>query len=388
MKVVFYGPVGQPTGYGRCAADYCMALAKAGVDVTIVPPVDITDADLDQLDRRYEPLLERFGDIGIPDVVIVHALPFACASFLEDLKLPKSVLRCALTTFETEAMSQSAIDSLEESFDLVLVPSTYNERVFKRQMRTPEKCVVVPHTFDPAHWDRAGSQPSNADYTFYTILTWCERKNPIGLLKAYLTEFTEKDSVLLKIKTPGYNVKEVQDLVSMLKIPYLPPVELLCEPLNQEEMLALHTSSDVYVTTSRAEGWGLGSFEARLLGNSVIAPAYSGHLDFLWASDTVKLVPYFLTPAVTPATTHNKTLNVHGLEIKPILRADHMSIGGDMEWAEVDLHTTKKYLRQAYEENWAWNDNDRAELAKRFSYETVGQLILKTFTDALNNRQI
>ena len=383
MKVAFYGPAGQPTGYGRCANDYCMAMIKAGIDVTIVPPVDISDADLEQLDERYEPLLERFGDVGNPDVVIVHALPFACSSFLDDLKLPKSTLRVALTTFETEMMSQSAIDDLEASFDLIIVPSTYNERVFKRQMREPEKCIVVPHTFDPDHWMRDAPRPDNEDYAFYTILTWCERKNPIGLLKAYLTEFTEKDSVLLKIRTPGYNEKEVGELVSMLKIAYLPPVELLCDPLTQEELLNLHTSSDCYVTTSRAEGWGLGAFEARLLGKPVIATGYSGHLDFLWPSAVVKLVPYFLTPAVTPTTEHNKVLKVHGLEIKPILRADHMSIGGDMEWAEPDLHTTKKYMRQAYEEGWAGGGVDATKLRERFSYDTVGQLLLKIFSDAL-----
>lgn len=384
MKIAFVGPVLHPTGYGRAANDYCMAMLKAGIDVVVIPPVDITEAELEQVDDRHRPLLECFGDLGNPDVVIVHALPFACSSFLTDLRLPKSVLKVALTTYETETLSQSSIDDLEANFDLIVVPSMYNWNSFRRQMRTPEKCVVIPHTFDPEHWDNTrGVDRLNTEYVFYTIMTFCERKNPIGLLKAYLTEFGKDDDVVLKIRTPGYGEKELADLVRMLKIDYLPPVEMLCDPLNQEELLNLHMSSDCYVTTTRAEGWGLGAFEARLLGNPVIATGYSGLLDFLWPSDRVKLVPYFLTPAVTPETEDNRTLNVHGLEIKPILRKDHMGIGGDQEWAEPDLHTTKKLMRQAYEEEWSWDRADEAKLRERFSYETVGQLILKTFSDAL-----
>ena len=386
MKVAYIGPALHNTGYGHAASNYCLAMLRAGIDLVIIPPVDITEVELEQADERYAPLLECFGDVGYPDVVISHALPFACSSFLEDVPIPRHALRVANTVYETETLSQSSIADLEEHFDLVMVPSNYNLVSFRRQMRAPEKCVLIPHTFDPAHWKAARAPRKTSEYVFYTIGTWCERKNPMGLLKSYLTEFGPEDDVLLRIKTPSYGEKQIAELVGMLKIPHLPPVEILCEPLDEEALMDFHTSGDCFVTTTHSEGFGLGAFEARLLGNPVIAPGYSGLLDFLYPSDTVKLVPHFLTPAVTPETEHNKVMRVHGLEIKPVLRADHMGIGGDQNWCEPDLHTTKKYMRQAYEDNWSPDDIDRDRLERTFSYDAVGQLILKTFADALAKR--
>ena len=130
---------------------------------------------------------------------------------------------------------------------------------------------------------------------------------------------------------------------SRLKLKYLPPVEMLCDRLTEAEMLALHQTSDCYVTAARSEGFGLGAFEAALVGNHVIAPKYSGLLDFLDGRWNVALVDYFLTPAFTPATASNTDIIVAGLNIKPIERRDHLGIFGDQEWCEPNLHQMKQF---------------------------------------------
>ena len=49
---------------------------------------------------------------------------------------------------------------------------------------------------------------------------------------------------------------------------------------------------DCYITLSHGEGWGIGSFDACVYGNPVIAPGWSAHLEYLAGSQT--LVDYDL----------------------------------------------------------------------------------------------
>ena len=53
--------------------------------------------------------------------------------------------------------------------------------------------------------------------------------------------------------------------------------------MSEEEIHGLYTHPDIhsYVTTTHGEGFGLPMFEAAYSGMPVIAPGWSGHLDFL-----------------------------------------------------------------------------------------------------------
>lgn len=372
MKVCWVGPVGHSTGYGAASAMYCDILIKEGVDLTIVAPTDVTEEELSQLDARYTHLLDHFGDIGNPDIVVAHAVPFGCAWLLEDLPIPASAKRVSCTTWESESLPLQAVESLDENFDMTLWPSRFNAEVHGRQSAAPEKIQVLAHAFDPDHWPSGTKAPDNAEYTFYQIFTFCERKNPIGLLKAYLTEFGPKDKVLLKLRTPGYVKSDLDALVRGLKLDYLPPVEFLCDRLSEKELLDLHLNSDCYVTAARAEGFGLGAFEAMLVGNHVIAPNYSGLTDFLVGQWNVDLVDYFLTPCYTPETESNTDIIVAGLKIKPIERRDHLGLAANQNWAEPNLHQMKAFMRKAYETRPPRTTANRQFLEANFSYKAVG----------------
>lgn len=385
MRVAFVGPVAHQTGYGQAANEYCRMLLREGVDLTIVPPTDISAEEVDGLDERFRPLLEHFGEIGNADLVISHAVPFGCAWLLEDLPIPSSAKRCALTTWESETLPQEAVEQLDENFDLTLWPSRYNVEIHKRQSKFPDKVKRLPHGFDPDLWPSGTRASLNDEYTFYSIMTFCERKNPIGLLKAYLTEFNPSDKVLLKILTPGYVEQEINDLVRGLKLKYYPPVEMICNRLSQKELLDLHLSSNSYVTCARSEGFGLGSFEASLVGNHVIATGYSGLLDFLQGRWNVDLLDYFLTPAYTPATQSNTDIIVAGLKIKPIEQRDHLGIFADQNWAEPNLHQMKQFMRRAYETRPPRTPVNRQFLEEHFSYKAVGKRMMGLFNELLNS---
>lgn len=396
LRVRYFGSFGHRSGYAQATHDYLLALHRAGVDVNIRP---IIDTDPSWLPERYAelvPLANRTDngadEPGWPTHIIVHTIPLGLDIFVTDaLTPPTGVKRIALTTWETSRVPDRAVGLVRQHFDQLWVPSTYNADAFMSGGCAEESVKVVPHCFDPDVWWPGGWKPTRTahevargvrgatyePYIFYGILTFCERKNPIGLLKAYLTTFGPQDNVILRIKTPGFNEDEVEQLARGLKLDYLPPVDMVCGHVSEAELRQLHIDSDCYVTAARAEGWGLGAFEAILMGNPVIAPKYGGLREFMDDAEGVVKYPYQLTPAYTPETLSNQTITAAGLTIRPVNHNDHLGIRGDQEWAEPDLHALKWNMRAAYDERWGKTDRNMARFAERFSYAAVGQLMVK-----------
>lgn len=380
MFVRYFGPFFQRTGYAKAAQDYALCLKAAGVDFDLVPIIPV--------DELYAPgpyevlrdhLVKPNAHADDPTHVIVHTIPYGLdLLFSFDLAPPESVKRVAITTWETSKIPEDAANRIAGHYDLCLVPSVFCKEALI-EGGVPERGVkVVPHAFDPNRWFQPTTQPSTDPddvYTFYTILTWCTRKEPIGLLKAYLTEFKEEDNVLLRIKTPGFNAREVEELARGLGLPYYPPVDMLCENYSEQQMFDLHASSHCYVTCARAEGFGLGAFEACLVGNPVIATDYSGLRDFLTGYHKVGWVPFFLTPAYTPELESNTVIKAGGMTIRPVIRNDHTGICGSQYWAEPDLYTLKSLLREAYENRWTRSIENRDFYRETYSYRRIGMMM-------------
>jgi glycosyltransferase involved in cell wall biosynthesis len=383
LHVRYVGSFGQKSGYAQATHDYLLALHRLGVDLDISPILDI---DPTWRPGRYEELLPL---VNRPDAahptwpthVIVHTIPLGLKTVLEEEDVASDAKRIAMTTWETSLFPEEAAVDLIKHFDAVWVPSQYSADAIRASLVPEERVHVVWHTFDPDVWWPDGWKPSQvrkvhgaeeAPYTFLSVLTWCERKGPVGLLKAYLTEFQgENDHVLLKIKTPDWNHAQLEELQRGLGLKYLPPVEFVCEHLTGEAMRQLHVDSDCYVTCARAEGWGLGAFEALLVGNPLIATDYSGLKEFMDDAYGVEPVPCFLTPAYTPETPSNRTMQVAGMTVQAINRNDHYGIRGDQSWAEPDLSTVKGYMRWLYNERRGKSDENMNTFRARYSYAAV-----------------
>jgi len=390
MKLNYYGPVGRETGYSRAAQDYLECLLAAGIDLNILPVLDGKETFLEE---RYHNLLpyvnrEDAKDPAWPDVIIIHAIPYGLDLFLSDPQAPPpEVKRVGITTWETSKLPEKSATDLIKMLDQIWVPSEFCSDAFKRSVNYTDfhKLRVVPHSIDGQFWKPRSSerhlQGVDEPYTFYTILTWLERKNPVGLLKAYLTEFTEDDNVLLRIRTPGYNVKDIEELARCLRLDYLPPVEIVGEYLNETQLRDLHYYSDCYVTCARAEGWGLGAFEAAALGKPVIATDFSGLKDFLRDYGNRELIPWFWTPAYTPESASNNSLEIAGLSITPRFHNDHIGIQGDQSWAEPSLGHLKSAMRSVYTKLETGVVCDGLQILDKYSYEKVGTLMKKNLED-------
>lgn len=388
-RVLYYSPFASASGYGRAACDYAACMVKAGIDLKIQALED--DVDTDNLDARYQwlvPYATREDDFQ-PTHVIVHTIPQYCHEFVtSDLDPARiwgpGVKKIALTTWETNKLPAEAVASLNGSFDLVITPSTWNDTVFRNYGVT--KTEVVYHSFDPDFWyDPPFWNKSMTPYVFYSIAEWNERKNVVGLLKAYYATFRADDNVRLVIACKAFHKESVDDLALATGFDQVPRVEWVgMHPnrLDEKGLVALHRRGHCYVSLARGEGWGLGAFEAALLGNHVIYSDYSGHQTFMRYTHKRSAIRCMQTPVVDAKL--EKDVECAGLKIPKTADVPGFGFAADQFWAEPDLSQAMEAMRAAYEmrhgcDAGTFQDMEtvRKMFTAKFSYEAVGATLRK-----------
>jgi len=190
------------------------------------------------------------------------------------------------------------------------------------------------------HWERIktiGCYPLKArSFRFLHVSSCFPRKGVDCLLEAYGRVFRQSDDVSLVIKTfqnPHNQVKEILAQMRELDNDF-PDVVLIEEDLSDSDMKSLYQQCHVFVSPSRAEGFGLPMAEALLSGLPVIATGWGGQLDFLdhsWA--------WFVDFQFASAETHFNLFN--------------------SVWAEPEVSSLEKALLDAY----STSDAERMRMA-------------------------
>jgi Glycosyltransferase len=126
------------------------------------------------------------------------------------------------------------------------------------------------------------------------MLSVFDRKNPLGVVEAFIRAFGPDPSVQLVVKINNArrrpdHLKTLTDRIAGY------PVTIIDCTFTREETYALMNSCDCLVSLHRSEGFGLTLAEAMFLGKPVIATAYSGNMDFT-KFDNSFLVGYRLKP--------------------------------------------------------------------------------------------
>jgi glycosyltransferase involved in cell wall biosynthesis len=174
--------------------------------------------------------------------------------------------------------------------------STYAAAAIGRRAPVPTQTMWPALTDAPpsSRGRRAFGLPEDR----FTLLFMCdllsemERKNPLGLLRAFRSAFRGDDRVQLVIKAANGDLRRedrrrLTDAASGL------PVTIMDSHLSRPDVQALIVACDAYVSLHRAEGFGYTLAEAMALERPVVATYYSGNVDFMtpWNSFPV---PYEL----------------------------------------------------------------------------------------------
>jgi ADP-heptose:LPS heptosyltransferase/glycosyltransferase involved in cell wall biosynthesis len=314
--LAYHGAVFDASGYGEAARATIHALHEAGIRLAVID----TGARPQQV---QDPLVASLvGTTADADFHLFHGIPPYWAQTAYRLR---NVI--AMTVWETDTMPFSWRNPLTHAVD-VWLPSRFNVEAFARGLghqpfclphpllSRGEDCTSMPH---PA---RGGVGPD--DFVFYACFEWQERKNPEGLIEAFLRAFpTDGNEVLLLKSNPGAASAAQRTLQEIrARLGAQGRVVLCCESWSDAQIEALHRRGDCYVSLHKGEGWGYPLFEAAARGKPVIATAYSGPLDYLQPDD------HWLVRA-NPA---------------PVLQR-YAFYNPSMKWAEPDLDHAVEGLR-------------------------------------------
>jgi hypothetical protein len=159
-------------------------------------------------------------------------------------------------------------------------------------------------------------------FDFASIL---ERKNPIGLIKAFKMAFGDRDDTMLLLKV-AHSESYPAELDLLKAACSTSNVRIFDRLLSRREMNTLLSISDCFVSLHRAEGFGIPIAEAMLLEKPVIVTAYSANMDFTTPANSF-LVKYKLTE----------------------IDRDYGPYRKGWVWADPDLDHAAQLMRYAYE---------------------------------------
>ena len=372
MRINFSGSVWDSSGYGEFSRYFIYALHKAGVSVS-VEPIALEVQDLD-FGTKGELCKKLIGG-GQPDVNVINMIP----NLFRKHRRPGCV-NIGFTMWEA-SRTPPIWAKLCNEMDAIFVPCIYNKKVFEDSGVTVPIFIVPPGIEEEKVSILSPMKRGDDGFSFYSIFQWLERKNPKGLLKAYLSEFSRNDNVKLVIKTYSRAKadnneivikKLINEVVSSMNIKSgeLAKVELVTSLLTDQEMGALHDDHDCFVLPFKSEGWCLPAFEAMLHAKPVIATNFSGAADFLSTEHS-----YPLNYTMTPCTNEGALM--------------HSWYNGKMWWAEADLEDLAKKMRHVYEnrlEAAAKGKKAQDFVVNNFSSEATAETFVEAVKEVLNGK--
>jgi hypothetical protein len=260
-----------------------------------------------------------------------------------------------------------------QDFGHVFWPSAHNcQRAIGLAHRS-----ILPHAYNafalrPARRLRPG-QP----YRFYYVGAWNLRKNPVGVIRAFISEFGADENVELVLQCAG-NVSHTEFLVALAATGVdrakMPSITFRPRFLTDAGIDEMHAESDCFVTATRGEAWNLAAFDALLHRRHVIAPLRMGHDDFLAGTSTA-WVGGCSQPAMGDVffaetrPAHPDALNLQYVGAQ--------GLNGRGLWREPDLKGLASHMRLAYAERTSVL-RVPYDPADRYSYEVVGKQLRAT----------
>lgn len=391
MKGLKYISWADTTGYAIAAKSYVRALIDAGVNLTWVPMLPGEGLYEAQPVTTWPcPKLASVCNSPVAyDTVLIHTVPEYYPEWI-DLERSEGRRILGYTVWELEQLPDHWPEILNR-LDGVIVPCRWNLDVFRRSGVTVP-IHVVPHLSqfedspDPTDADRlalkarVGRELGRQDrFVFYSIGFWSNRKAPYLALEAYWQAFEADDPVLMIVKTSNKDLTRwyrgwrncfrlrnpspsmsADRIASRFSNP-APVAVIADESLSDSEMLALHEAGDCFVSLARAEGWGLGAFEAARMGKPVVLTGYGGHLDYL-DPELARLVEFSMVPVHEPTWSAN---------YRPTDR-----------WADPSVVEATRHMRAVFEHQQSAREQAR-RLSERIRLEFSKEAVLNSLLRAL-----
>jgi glycosyltransferase involved in cell wall biosynthesis len=239
----------------------------------------------------------RYGGLEGADVTIIHVQPgdlFRKAYERADLaeRSPRTY-RIAYWYWELDEAPRAWAE-VARSVDEIWTATGFVADALRRVVVDRPVQVLSPGVqlgpFTPCPREALGA-PARGEGRFAFLFSFHmasigERKNPLGLIRAFRRAFSPEEPVDLVLKTTS-EPRHAAELKALRAAGTGANVTIIDRVFTPDETLALMDGCDAYVSLHRAEGLGLTMAEAMLLGKPVIATRYSGNLAFMDDSNSL-----------------------------------------------------------------------------------------------------
>jgi glycosyltransferase involved in cell wall biosynthesis len=312
-----------PSGLQVSVQSLTNALALNGV------PLSLRDV---RIDDRDEPQHAHFHGMEAYDTTILHVQPephFKHAYERAGLapRSPRSY-RIAYWYWEFESVPQWW-GELAEHVDEIWTATEFIARGIRERFQRPVRTLMpgvclAPYT--KRSLEHFGLNPSRYTFLFtFNMMSVMERKNPLGLIRAFRMAFSPDEPVSLVLKS-SFGDRHPEQLQQLHGAAEGASIRVIDELYSSDEVLSLMDACDAYVSLHRSEGLGLTMAEAMLMGKPVIATRHSGNVDFMDDTNSL-LVDCELVPL--------------GHDIPPY--------GAELEWANPSEAHAAQLMRSLYE---------------------------------------
>ncbi len=362
--IKYVAPLFDMSGYGQASRGYVLALHRLGIPITIKPvSFEQEAADFGENGKILRSLIDKDVDY---DVVVIHLTPEHWAQMREAGK--HNIGYCV---WETDKLHKDWPGYINDNVEACMVSCEWSMGVYKGSgVNVP--VYSVPHGIDVEEYKNIfpysvkGVDPMA--YKFYAIFQFIERKHPMALIKSYWHAFQNNENVALILKTyrMGFSDEEKQVVRETLKrlkkvmpMDSYPPIYLVGNMLDRDEVLGLHKFGDCLISLDRGEGFGLVPFEAGACGKPIIVTGMGGVREFAKPENSY-LVNYTMTP-------------VFGMPMSPWYRGDQM-------WAEPNLDHAISLMRHVYDNQEEAANKGRMlkdYIATNLSWDQMGMRMLE-----------
>ncbi len=376
--IIWVGPIYDRGGYGNVSRNYVIGLNKIGIPVRVVN----IGSNHDGVNANMLHILKDLEKTNVGDapIGVVHYVP----DIYPRIKFRNVVKTVGCTIFETDRIPSHWVPLLN-NMDEIWVPSKFNYNTFSLSGVDPNKIRVIPYSVDPDFYRPMVETffvNGRKNFTFLYIFAFGWRKGFDILLEAYCREFTSAEDVTLILKVYGWG-NEKADITDMilhsikdrvdLKNKGLPHFVILPSAITQEELRLLYNTCDLYISTDRANGWGMPCMEAMSMGKPAATINWSGSTEFMNEHNSLLIQP---SDTLIP-------VDYRLSEELPNLYSGH-------RWPEVKIEEVSRVMRFAYEHKNSLKGIAQAgmqDIRERYSLTSIAERIQEAlFIDSKNNR--
>ncbi|HKU68666.1 MAG TPA: glycosyltransferase [Candidatus Baltobacteraceae bacterium] len=303
MNVI--GFVSASLGLGSAARHTISSLVSSRVPVAAV---DITLPDgRSGADQTWAHLNIRSTDALPHRINLVHLNPLHAVQVWQQFPAWFSQSVNAIVPFwELSVPPQDWIPAIA-MYDLMLAPTQHIASVFRNLVSIPVRPYPLGVSSVQGNPSRSRFEIPPEAFAFVCAFdtdSGLNRKNSLGMIRAFDLAFHDDPTTVLVVKTNGLTKHpQLEELLARL------PREryvVIRDYLPYADVLNLYASCDAFLSLHRAEGLGLGLLEAMSLGKPVIATGWSGNLDFM-DETCAAMVRFTLVPVVDPHPEYSQT---------------------------------------------------------------------------------